>query len=394
MHLFSRLSPLVLAACALLSGCTAILTPISAPIGTPTTDVAASGVELLGVISVPFNMPAFETPVGGLSGVAYDRGQDAYYFVSDDRAANGPARIYQATLDLESGALESSDLQWTGLIALMDESGAAFARGTIDPEGLVYTGENFYVASEGNGTFQPPLAPAIIEFTPSGEFVASLSLPAWYLPAADGSRGARNNRALESLTLTPDGRYLISATENALAQDGPIASLDWGSPARILLFDRTTNSVAAEYVYMVDAVPTAPTSLNGEAGNGLADLLAVGDFSVEQGVNLLALERSYVDGVGNTIRLYRVSTVGARDVSTLDRLVGDALVTPVTKELLFDFGELGSQYGITPDNLEGLALGPRLPDGRQTIVVISDNNFNPLQTTQLWLLALPTGLLP
>lgn len=388
MHLFSRLSPLVLAACVLLSGCTAILTPINAPNGTPTTGATVSGVELLGVISVPFNMPVFETPVGGLSGVAYDSGQDTYYFVSDDRAANGPARIYQATIDLESGVLESSDLQWTGLIALTDESGMPFGRGTIDPEGLVYTDEYFYVASEGNGTFQPPLAPAIIQFTSGGEFVASLPLPAWYIPSADGSRGARNNRALESLTRTPDGRYLISGIENALAQDGPIASLDSGSPARILLFDLTTNSVAAEYVYLVNAIPAAPFSPTGEASNGLADLLAIGDFSVEQGVALLALERSYVDGVGNTIRLYRVSTVGARDVSTLDTLVGNALVTPVTKELLLDFDELGSQYGITPDNLEGLALGPLLPDGRQTIVVISDNNFNPLQTTQLWVLAL------
>ena len=61
---------------------------------------------------------------------------------------------------------------------------------------------------------------------------------------------------------------------------------------------------------------------------------------------------------------------------------------PVTKELLVDFGELGSDRGIAPDNLEGMALGPQLPDGRRVLLVVSDNNFSPNQTMQVWALAL------
>jgi len=45
----------------------------------------------------------------------------------------------------------------------------------------------------------------------------------------------RNNLALESLTLCLNERFLFAATEHALAQDGPAASLTDESNARILV---------------------------------------------------------------------------------------------------------------------------------------------------------------
>jgi hypothetical protein len=43
--------------------------------------------------------------------------------------------------------------------------------------------------------------------------------------------------------------------------------------------------------------------------------------------------------------------------------------------------------GIEPDNLEGMAFGPALPDGRLPLVLVSDNNFDPAATTQFIVLA-------
>ena len=54
------------------------------------------------------------------------------------------------------------------------------------------------------------------------------------------------------------------------------------------------------------------------------------------------------------------------------------------KHLLVDMVDLGIQ----PDNLEAMAFGPRLPDGRRSLILVSDNNFNPSQTTQFIVLAL------
>lgn len=42
-------------------------------------------------------------------------------------------------------------------------------------------------------------------------------------------------------------------------------------------------------------------------------------------------------------------------------------------------------------NLEVMTLGPRLPDERQSLVMVSDINFTPGQPTQVLLSGLPRG---
>lgn len=372
-----------------LAGCTLLTMPGAPPSASPVPTAAASRVNdiaLLGVITVPNDTLAFATRVGGLSAVDYDAAADVYYFLSDDRAMFGPARIYQATIDLSDGTLDAGDLAWTGLVALRDEAGEPFAARSIDPEGLVWANGTFYLSTEGEAGARPMIDPAILHFDATGTWLAALPVPVNYLPVTDGSRGVRNNRGFESLTLTPDGRTLISGLENALAQDGPAATLETGSPTRLIALALDEPRVVSEYLYWVEPIPAAPTPATGDADNGLVELVALDG----QGT-LLALERSYVQGVGNTVRLYWAQTQAATDVRGLDALpeeeAGQAIL-PVTKELLVDFGELGRGVGIAPDNLEGMALGPQLADGRRVLVVVSDNNFNPTQTTQVWILAL------
>jgi hypothetical protein len=82
------------------------------------------------------------------------------------------------------------------------------------------------------------------------------------------------------------------------------------------------------------------------------------------------MERSFsvgAPGTGNTIRLYEVSL---RHRSA-------------EKKLLLDLDDLG----IPLDNVEGLTFGPRLRDGRQSVVLVSDNNFAATQFTQFLLFA-------
>jgi len=52
----------------------------------------------------------------------------------------------------------------------------------------------------------------------------------------------------------------------------------------------------------------------------------------------------------------------------------------MTKRLLLDLSDVSALPRI--DNVEGITLGPRLPDGRRTLVLVSDNNFNNLEITQ------------
>ncbi len=93
------------------------------------------------------------------------------------------------------------------------------------------------------------------------------------------------------------------------------------------------------------------------------------------------MERSFAVGVGNTIRLFETSLRGATNVAGQDTLVGN--YKAMSKELVDDF----KTTGVGLDNVEGMAFGPRLADGRRLLIVVSDNNFNSGQATKFFAFA-------
>jgi len=126
----------------------------------------------------------------------------------------------------------------------------------------------------------------------------------------------------------------------------------------------------SEHFYPLD--PPPENTLN----QGLTELLAI-----DQGGHFLSLERTFgVAGFG--AKLFQITTGGATDTSTIASLKGSLKgVEPIRKRLLLDF----SQLKITPDNLEGMTLGPRLPDGSHSLLLVSDDNFRQEQVTQFLL---------
>ena len=53
---------------------------------------------------------------------------------------------------------------------------------------------------------------------------------------------------------------------------------------------------------------------------------------------------------------------------------------PARKRLLLDLEKIGLER---VDNIEGISWGPRLENGRRSLVMISDDNFNAQQVTQI-----------
>ncbi|TPW14170.1 MAG: hypothetical protein FD130_1426, partial [Halothiobacillaceae bacterium] len=125
-------------------------------------------------------------------------------------------------------------------------------------------------------------------------------------------------------------------------------------------------------------------SPTGFATNGLTDLLAIGDRE------FIAIERSFAVGAitpgtpvtGNTIKLYLANARNATDLSGITDLTGQA-VTPVVKTLLLDLSTLLNTDGsaLALDNIEGITLGS-VVNGKQTLILVSDNNFSGTQFTQ------------
>ncbi|MEH1818357.1 MAG: esterase-like activity of phytase family protein [Nostoc sp.] len=336
--------------------------------------VEISSIEFIGEATLRKGLIFQKTEVGGLSGITYNPKNNLYYAISDDRGQKAPARFYTLKIDLSKGVLQKGGITPVSITALLNENGQTFRPGETDTEGIALTNkETVFISSEGDAIRL--INPFIKEFSlSSGKEIVTLPIPNKFLPDKNGQKGIRNNLAFESLTITPDKKYLFTATENALIQDGVAAKPNIGSPSRILQYNLLNNQPEKEFLYQTEAV--APfLNLIGKFASGLPDLLALDN----QG-HFLSLERSFT-GLGFAISLFQVSLEGADDIHHIDSLlaVDSKNIKPVQKKLLLDLRTLD----VLLDNIEGLTLGPKLPDGQQSLILISDNNFNSLQRTQI-----------
>lgn len=335
------------------------------------TVTKSKDIEFLGQATLPTGTQFKGTEVGGLSGITYDSRKNVYYSISDDRSQKAPARFYTLKIDLGGGSLKKVDV--VNVTTLLKADGKPFPELSLDPEGIALTRDGkLFISSEGYA--DKLVKPFVNQFSLTGKQLQVLSIPLNFLPSAKESKGIRNNLAFESLTITPNQKYLFTATENALEQDGDVATITTGSPARILKYNLSAGLPIQEFIYLTEPI-AGNAKISRFSANGLADLLAIDN------TRLLSLERSFSLIKGNTIRLYEVSLAGADDISKIASLkaVNINKIKPAQKKLLFNFNQLN----IPIDNIEGLTFGQCLPNGRRSLIFVSDNNFTSLQFTQI-----------
>ena len=357
----------------------AILLVAASPAAATGPPDRAPALEFLGEEILPTGLQFEGTEVGGLSSMAYDAERDRYYVISDDQSVIDPARFYTFDLDVADGDLDPGDVVVTDVTTLLDASGQPFAAASFDPEGLALTEDGeLVITSEGIATRLIP--PWVRLFDLDGRQLEDLLVPRAFIPdAIPQTRGVRLNLGFESGAVV--GKHFWTGSEGALVQDGPAASVTQESPARLLRYNLASGRPDRQYVYWTDTIAEPPVPPTNFAVNGLVELLPLDRHS------FLSMERSFsvgAPGTGNTIKLYTVELAGAKNVAARESLAGQLdSIRPVTKKLLLDLDVLG----IPLDNVEGMAFGPDLPDGRRTLVLVSDNNFAPAQFTQFLLFA-------
>jgi hypothetical protein len=321
-----------------------------------------------------------DAPVGGLSGLTYDRQRERFYAISDDRSDRAPARFYTLKLSFSSAgeAIALSSVEIEKATTLIAEDGRPYAVGTIDPEGIALSPrQTLLISSEGvsrNG-----IPPFIDEFDLDGRWQSRLPIPREFLPdTIEGQPvGIQDNLGFEALTLNASGSAggrlepfrVFSATEAALQQDLPES--DSSQPVRFLhyLVGENQTTLLAEHLYLLEPVENAV--------NGLTELL-----TLDQAGHFLSLERSFGVLAGSNAQLFQIATGVATDISGVPTLKGDISgIAPIYKRSLLNLQDLG----IPLDNLEGMAIGSRLPDGSRSLILVSDDNFNPAQVTQFLL---------
>ncbi len=365
-----------------------LITSCAAPVLAQDRIFLDLSLDFLGEYQLP-KMKFLDTPVGGLSAITYDRQRDRFYALSDDQSLFAPARFYTLKLtrnSTDSGKIGIQKIEIESVTFLTDKDGKTYPKGTIDPEGIVLSPQQTVFISTA-GSASDRVAPSVQEFDlKTGQLRTSLPIPERYLPDAGDEklpRGVQDTSGFASLTLNPTGSSagsgepinLFTATESTLLQDLDPPSSEKESKSRLLqyLIGYGPPVLISEYLYLLDSTPSSASS------NGLVELL-----SVDQGGHFLSLERDKGSS-GSIVRIFQMTTGGATDTSRIDSLKGSLNgIQPVKKKLLLDLNELG----IPLDNLQGMTLGPRLSDGTQSLLLVSDDNFTQEQVTQFLLFRL------
>jgi hypothetical protein len=359
-------------------------------------------VRLLGERILPHKLRFRDTTVGGLSGIEYDPRDGRYLLVSDDRSAVDPARFYTAEIELDAGGLH--DVVLTAVTFFRRPDGKTYPSldewgteqfdfgpadrnvfGTVDPEEIRVdprTGSVLWshegILAESSAGQHILVDPALRTSTPDGRFLRDLPIPRNELYS--GGLGPRQDHAIESLTFARNGDLVVSVLEDPLVTDGTEPTVQAGGVTRITV-QSMEGAVLAQYAYELDPLATGPAGAAADGNIGVASILAC-----EPGTStrFLLLERAFVVGSGNRIRVYVADVSRATDVLSVPSLVG-APIEPARKTLLVDLADVGLER---LENIEGMTWGPDVCTGERTLILVSDDNFAATQRTQVVALAM------
>lgn len=347
--------------------------------------------KYLHTYTIPFNLQFKETTVGGLSSIDYDEKSDLYYLVCDDRSAINPARFYAAKIKI--GQQKIDTVIFTNRYFMLDQNGKTYpgikenAFRVPDPEGMRFipSGRNLVWSSEGERSFRAKDTilnnPAIYLINKAGMWKDSFRLPANLFMSAQ-EKGPRQNGVLEGMSFSHDFKYLMTNVEEPLHEDGPRAAPERNQAMiRFFEFETKTKKATRQFAYELEPVAHLPNPANAYYINGVPEFLYIGNDQ------LIVLERSYSTGrIPCTIRIFLADYRNATDVTPLESLKNRQAYEPMKKTLLLNMDQLG----IFTDNIEGITLGPILPNGNRSVILVSDNNFSPTQQSQFMLLELIT----
>lgn len=247
--------------------------------------------------------------------------------------------------------------------------------------------------------------------------------------------GLEFNKSIESLSVSPDEKFLFVANESALVQDQQVrgkcrennnngapreekkeekrervpgdgakkdsdnenSNSNWGNSGSSGywlngVWTSTSHQSCGKIVrivkYTKDDSAKNPFKyaseykyeLEPEVDNGLSEILAI------SGNKILTLERSWDSSKQKvTARIYRVELKDEAIIPTEMKSVNQIEKHPsLPKTLVLDLDTVISKLSNgfhNIDNFEGMAMGPVLKNGKRSLLLVSDNNFSTKQRT-------------
>lgn len=308
----------------------------------------------------PINETLKETKIGGLSGIDYKNG--IYYLVVDD--ARIP-RYCKAEISIQNDTI--SEINFIDVILFKDNP--YYQDHFLDLESIIAE-SNDQIIMVSEGSIKKGKDPLLFSAKENGEFIQDFQLPNKFLATANPQ--PIHNKTLEGLSHSSENKGYWTSFELPLPLDGeePIYQKA-NSPVRFTYFDKESRTPTKEFVYQLSPI-TKPNKGDFNI-NGVTDIL---EFKPN---HFFVIERAYQSdygAYGNTVNIYHAYA----DDATTNSLNIDSLKNtnyiPLKKELLFEFDAIRSELteGII-DNIEGITFGPVLDNGNQSLILVSDDNF-------------------
>lgn len=327
------------------------------------------GLNYINSITLDATTPVAETRVGGLSALVWDRKRN-FYYAPADASHSGGARIYTLRLNWDKGKLANAEVM--GVSRLRNRDGKPLPGADLEGAALSFS-NTLWLANE---PFPTSWLRAFDCRT--GGQVGEIDLPASYFgngqntpgESTPSTQGLELNRGIESLTISPDGKRLWTATEMSLLQDRETLGT---RVSRITRYSRKGLNwhPECERLYTIRARGMFNTT---------SEILALDER------HLLILERRLKVPMARSqdfafsLFLVDYDQPDATDVLAREARGNEARLKKIR---LFDSVEAGI---VEADNVEGMCLGP-VVDGKQTLILVSDDNFRESQATRLHLLS-------
>ena len=174
------------------------------------------------------------------------------------------------------------------------------------------------------------------------------------IPEEFGKNNIQGNYGFESLAYSTATHQFWTTTENALKKD--IGKPDEGVRLRLQSFDDYLNP-GNQYEYRTDA-PIYGNKKKRNYAFGVAEICALADSS------LIVLEREFI------VATNYIGSKSNHKLYIVKPTLNDA---PLKKNLLYSFETKFNLSHTNLANYEGMCLGIRLPDGKQTLLLVNDS---------------------
>lgn len=294
---------------------------------------------------------------GNYSGITHVK--DNVYAVVDDKDVVDGFKLLTLDIDSVSGKVRHASMQEPQAMARRRAEGVNTNR---DCEGVAYFGERNTIFVSGEEDQR------IMEYSldgmPTGRELA--------IPSTMRRDKIVTNLGFEALTYNATQQRFWTTTESTLPADGQQASAKNPNVRNHLRFLSFDNSLQPResYVYEMDL----PKATNTKA----TSILGVPSFIALDDGRLIVMEREGCFprkeyGSWVQTKLYMVNPKNEKPVS-LDTPMSDvAPDTYMQKTLICSFMTRLRIGRMNLSNYEGMCLGPKLADGRQTLILIADS---------------------